>query len=103
MTTSIKGKIPLIVSCANSLFDLEGSQSHNLFLKFKSIDTVIPLDLAFCAAIKVASAAFSDSAGVIPLRCSQLAPLNIDSQSYLSAGVMAMDEFWRSYMTLLGR
>ena len=39
ITKSTNGKIPRIVSSANSRFDLEESQCHNFFRKLRSIET----------------------------------------------------------------
>ena len=63
----------------------QGSGTHTVarsLLEDNSIDTRAPAALACCAAMRVASAAIRESAGVMPLRWSHCAPFRMACQSY---------------------
>jgi len=61
--------MPRMVFCANSRAENLESQFQSFPLKLRSMETDAPAAFAFLAATSVASAAFLDNAGVIPLKC----------------------------------
>ena len=106
-TFSASSSFPKIIShpATNSGITSEADfpYFHKFLRKFKSVETVTPISFAIVIASRHASAAPWDKAGVMPVQWNQSAPFNTSRQFTIPGLMSAIDEFARSYTTLLAR